>query len=93
MITGIKQKAIVGHNGKIEIPTSELPEGAIVEILIFMDSPIAQVQLLEAIDRIETRQDLVTFTPEEWNSPYSTANDTRSPPNRCNALNNVTTPS
>jgi antitoxin YefM len=39
MITGIKQKAIVGHNGKIEIATSELPEGAIVEILIFMDSP------------------------------------------------------
>ena len=34
MITGIKQKAIVGHNGKIEIVTSELPEGAIVEILI-----------------------------------------------------------
>ncbi len=74
MITGIKQKAIVGHNGKIEIPTSELPEGAIVEILIFMDSPddspIVQAQLLEAIDRVEARQDLVTFTPEEWNAKY-----------------------
>jgi antitoxin YefM len=74
MITGIKQKAIVGHNGKIEIATSELPEGAIVEILIFMDSPddapIAHPKLLEAIDRIEARQDLVTFTPEEWNAQY-----------------------
>jgi antitoxin YefM len=74
MITGIKQKAIVGHNGKIEIATSELPEGAIVEILIFMDSPndepIATPALLEAIDRIEARQDLVTFTPEEWNAQY-----------------------
>ena len=81
MITGIKQTAIVGHNGKIEIPTSELPEGAIVEILIFMDSPDdspAQAQLLEAIvgeaspaaNRIESRQDLVTFTPEEWNAQY-----------------------
>lgn len=74
MITGIKQKAIVGHNGKIEIPTSELPEGAIVEILIFMDSPdespVVQPQLLAAIDRIEARQDLVTFTPEEWNAQY-----------------------
>ena len=74
MITGIKQKAIVGQNGKIEIETSELPEGAIVEILIFMDSPdessIVQAQLLESIDRIEARQDLVTFTPEEWNAEY-----------------------
>ena len=74
MITGIKQKAIVGHNGKIKIATSELPEGAIVEILIFMDSPdehpVAQAYLLEAIDRIEARQDLVTFTPEEWNAQY-----------------------
>jgi antitoxin YefM len=74
MITGIKQKAIVGHNGKIEIATSELPEGAIVEILIFMDSPndepIATPALLEAIARIEARQDLVTFTPEEWNAQY-----------------------
>ena len=74
MITGIKQKAIVGHNGKIEIETSELPEGAIVEILIFMDSPdessIVKAQLLESIDRIEARQDLVTFTPEEWNAEY-----------------------
>ena len=74
MITGIKQKAIVGHNGKIEIPTSELPEGAIVEILIFMESPkdqsVVHSQLLEAIDRIESRQDLVTFTTEEWNAQY-----------------------
>ena len=74
MITGIKQKAIVGQNGKIEIETSELPEGAIVEILIFMDSPdessIVKAQLLESIDRIEARQDLVTFTPEEWNAEY-----------------------
>ncbi len=74
MITGIKQKAIVGHNGKIEIATSELPEGALVEILIFMDSPddlsVSQDRLLEAIDRIEARQDLVTFTPEEWNAQH-----------------------
>ena len=56
MITGIKQKAIVGHNGKIEIETSELPEGAIVEILIFTDSPdkssIVQAQLLKQGNRI-----------------------------------------
>ena len=69
MITGIKQKAIVGQNGKIEIANSELPEGAIVEIIIFMDSPddslMPYPKLLEAIDRIDARQDLVTFTPEK----------------------------
>ncbi len=27
--------------------------------------------LLEAIDRVEARQDLVTFTPEEWNAQYN----------------------
>jgi antitoxin YefM len=70
MITGIKHKAIVGHNGKIEIATSELPEGAIVEILVFMDSPIGDPRLLDAIHRVEARQDLVTFTPEEWNAQY-----------------------
>lgn len=26
--------------------------------------------LLEAIDRVEARQDLVTFTPEEWHAKY-----------------------
>ena len=32
------------------------------------DSFIPHPKLLEAIDRIEVRQDLVTFTPEEWNA-------------------------
>ena len=74
MITGIKQKAIVGYNGKIEIENSELPEGTIVEVIIFMDSPddslIPHPKLLEAIDRVEMRQDLVTFTSEEWNAQH-----------------------
>jgi hypothetical protein len=27
-------------------------------------------ELLAAIDRVEQRQDLVTFTPDEWNAKY-----------------------
>ncbi|MTJ09732.1 MULTISPECIES: hypothetical protein [unclassified Anabaena] len=37
MITGIKQKATVGKNGKIELPTTELPEGTIVEVIVLVD--------------------------------------------------------
>ncbi|WP_071187686.1 hypothetical protein [Trichormus sp. NMC-1] len=37
MITGIKQKATVGKNGKIELPTTEFPEGTIVEVIVLVD--------------------------------------------------------
>ncbi|MBO1048111.1 MAG: hypothetical protein HEQ10_10295 [Dolichospermum sp. DEX182a] len=40
MITGIKQKATVGKNGKIELPTTELPEGTIVEVIVLLDQVI-----------------------------------------------------
>lgn len=39
MITGIKQKVTVGKNGKIELPTTELPEGTIVEVIV-LSSPL-----------------------------------------------------
>ena len=37
MITGIKQKATVGKNGKIELPTTEFSEGTIVEVIVLVD--------------------------------------------------------
>ncbi len=40
MITRIKQKATVGKNGKIELPTTELPEGTIVEVIVLVDQVI-----------------------------------------------------
>ena len=40
MITEIKQKATVGKNGKIELPTTELPEGTIVEVIV-LSSPLS----------------------------------------------------
>ncbi len=37
MINGIKQKAIVGEGGRIEILSSELPAGALVEVIILLE--------------------------------------------------------
>ncbi|MEL6350140.1 MAG: hypothetical protein AAFR58_00075 [Cyanobacteria bacterium J06627_28] len=34
MVSGIKQQSIVGKDGKIEIQASELPEGAVVEVIV-----------------------------------------------------------
>ncbi len=37
MLSGIKQKAIVGKDGKIELLTTELPEGAVVEVIVLIE--------------------------------------------------------
>jgi antitoxin YefM len=42
MISGIKQKAIVGKDGKIELSTTELPAGTVVEVIILVESPIEE---------------------------------------------------
>ncbi|MFM6277722.1 MAG: hypothetical protein ACKN9K_05235, partial [Dolichospermum sp.] len=42
MLSGIKQKAIVGKNGKIELSTTELPAGTVVEVIILVESPIEE---------------------------------------------------
>lgn len=39
MISGIKQKAIVGKNGKIEVFATELAEGTIVEVIALVEEP------------------------------------------------------
>jgi antitoxin YefM len=77
MITGTKHQAIVGKDGKLEISTSGFPEGTAVEVIVLADdngvaaaSQSHRQELLEALDRVEARQDLVTFTPEEWHAKY-----------------------
>jgi antitoxin YefM len=37
MFSGIKQKAIVGKDGKIELSTTELPEGTVVEVIVLVE--------------------------------------------------------
>ncbi len=37
MISGIKQQVIVGKGGRIEILSSELAEGTVVEVIVLVD--------------------------------------------------------
>jgi len=39
MFSGIKQKAIVGKNGKIELSATKLPEGTVVEVIVLVEPP------------------------------------------------------
>ncbi len=39
MISEIKQKAIVGKDGKIELLTTKLPEGTVVEVIVIVEPP------------------------------------------------------
>jgi antitoxin YefM len=45
MLNGIKQKAIVGKDGRVELPTTELQEGTIVEVIVLVEQvkPIKQI--------------------------------------------------
>ncbi len=80
MISAIKKHAVVGESGKIEIH-ADLPLGTLVEVLILveeqdeteylMSNPINRQHLLEALDNVECRENIVTFTVEEWNAKYS----------------------
>lgn len=39
MLSGIKQKAIVGKDGKIELSATELVEGTLVEVIVLVEPP------------------------------------------------------
>jgi antitoxin YefM len=82
MIHGIRQKAVVGQGGRIEILSPELPGGSIVEVIILIE-PVEQDtteyllsteanrnHLLQAIENIEKGENLTVITPEEWNEKY-----------------------
>lgn len=66
MLTGIKQKAIVGKDGKIELSATEIPEGTVVEVIVLVESPIQEDEttyllkseankkrLLQAVENVE----------------------------------------
>lgn len=42
MLSGIKQKAIVGRDGKIELSTTELEEGTVVEVIVLVEPQIEE---------------------------------------------------
>jgi len=84
MFNSLKQMTTVGPGGKIEFWSAELPEGAQVEVIILIMPTATELettdylwsteanrqQLLEAIDNVEKRQNLITITPEEWHEKY-----------------------
>jgi antitoxin YefM len=82
MISGIKQQSIVGKNGKIEIPSIDLPEGTIVEVIILVESPTIDEtdyllstpankdHLLQSLESIKNSNNLIVITPNEWNEKY-----------------------
>ncbi len=37
MIAGIRQKAVVGEGGKIEVSSPELPSGMLVEVIVMVE--------------------------------------------------------
>ena len=80
MLSGIKQQVVVGKDGKIEIQTSDLAEGTVVEVIVLVEQDVTEYllsteanrcHLMTAIQNIETKTNLVSFTPEEWNEEYN----------------------
>lgn len=82
MIQTLKQKTVVGKNGRIDLLYPILPEGTLVEVIVRAASPADTTEyllsseanrkhLMEAIDNVEHGKNLIVFTPEEWNEKYS----------------------
>jgi antitoxin YefM len=82
MISGIKQQSTVGKNGKIEIPSTDLPEGTIVEVIVLVETPTIEEtdylfstpankdHLLQSLESIKNPNNLIVITPDEWNEKY-----------------------
>jgi antitoxin YefM len=80
MLSGIKQQVVVGKDGKIEIQTSELVEGTVVEVIVLIEQDTTDYllcteanrhHLMTAMQNVQTKTNLVSFTPEEWNEEYN----------------------
>ena len=82
MIKAIKQKGIVGKDGTIQLDSTGLDEGTQVEIIVLVSSSETddteyllsaetnRQELLNAIDRVEKQENLVTITSQEWHEKY-----------------------
>jgi exosome complex RNA-binding protein Rrp4 len=42
VLSSIKQQVVVGRNGKIEIQTSELAEGMVVEVIVLVEQDVLE---------------------------------------------------
>ncbi|MHC5728330.1 MAG: hypothetical protein ACYTXY_30295 [Nostoc sp.] len=82
MLSGIKQKAIVGKDGKIELSTTELPEGTVVEVIVLVETPTEEDEttyllksetnkkhLLKALENVE-KGNLIYVDLDEYEKNY-----------------------
>jgi antitoxin YefM len=60
MLSGIKQQAVVGKDGKIEIQTSELAEGTVVEVIVLVEQGRAEATSDQSISQDTTEYLLST---------------------------------
>jgi antitoxin YefM len=60
VLNGIKQQVVVGKDGKIEIQSSELTEGTVVEVIVLVDRDNAQTTASESTPQDATEYLLST---------------------------------
>jgi antitoxin YefM len=60
MLSGIKQQVVVGKDGKIEIQTSELAEGMVVEVIVLVKQDVFETNTNPSIQQDETEYLLST---------------------------------
>jgi antitoxin YefM len=82
MIDTIKQQSIVGKDGRIEIASSQLPEGTKVDVIVLVESlekneteyllssAANRTQLLRAIEQSKDPANQVVISLEEWHEKY-----------------------
>jgi antitoxin YefM len=82
MINAIKHQSIVGKDGRIEILSSQLPEGTKVEVIVLVESSeqdeteyllssaANRTQLLRAIEQSNDPDNRVVISSEEWHEKY-----------------------
>jgi antitoxin YefM len=82
MIDAIKHQSIVGKGGRIEIASSQLPEGTRVEVIVLVESAeqdetdyllsstANRTQLLRAIDQANDPANRVVISSKEWHEKY-----------------------
>ena len=81
-MTSIHQRTRVGSGGTVMIQASDLPEGTLVDVIVviasseedttdyLLSTDANRQRLLDALEHIEHRQDLVVISPEEWHEKY-----------------------
>jgi antitoxin YefM len=82
MLSGIKQKTIVGKDGKIELSATELAEGTIVEVIVLVEpsteedetsyllkSETNKKHLLKALENVE-KGNLIYVDLDEYEKNY-----------------------